>query len=211
MYCPKCGKETEQSGKFCQWCGAELAELPERPFPRKRVGIIKTEKFAGLGGRFLGGLIDLLFLVLFDLLAIVVIGIIAWFVARPDPVSETIRMLNQYYHHLPRTDAAGQVVNAVIPPQIIFSVFFFLILIPWIYFAYFYSSKNQGTLGNMAVRVAVTDMQGNRITFGRATLRFFAMYLCLFTIFIGFIIIALTKYKQGLHDKIAATLVFRQW
>jgi hypothetical protein len=169
MYCPKCGKETEQSGKFCQWCGAELKDGQDRPFSRKRVGSVKTEKF-----------------------------------------SETIRMLNQYYNHLPRTDAAGQVVNAIVPPQIIFSVFIFLILIPWVYFAYFYSSKNQGTLGNMAVRVAVTDMEGNRITFGRATLRFFAMYLCLFTILIGFLVIAFTAYKQGLHDKIAATLVFRQ-
>jgi hypothetical protein len=100
MYCPKCGKETEQSGKFCQWCGTELEEIQDRPFPRKRVGTIKTEKFSGLAGRFLGGLIDLVFLVLFDLLAAVVIGIFAWFAARPDPVSETIRMINQYYHHL---------------------------------------------------------------------------------------------------------------
>jgi uncharacterized RDD family membrane protein YckC len=210
MYCPKCGKETEQSGKFCQWCGAELKDGQDRPFSRKRVGSVKTEKFSGLGGRFLGGLIDLFFLLIFDLLASVIIGMIAWLNSRADPVSETIRMLNQYYNHLPRTDAAGQVVNAIVPPQIIFSVFIFLILIPWVYFAYFYSSKNQGTLGNMAVRVAVTDMEGNRITFGRATLRFFAMYLCLFTILIGFLVIAFTAYKQGLHDKIAATLVFRQ-
>jgi uncharacterized RDD family membrane protein YckC len=210
MYCPKCGKETEQSGKFCQWCGSSLKEVSDRPFSRKKVGLIKTERFAGLGGRFLGGIVDLIFLILFDILATGFIAIVAYLSGRPNPVTETVRMLNQYYHHLPRTDATGQVVQAVIPPQIIFSVFLFFILIPWVYFAYFYSSKNQGTLGNMAVRVAVTDMQGNRITFGRATLRFFAMYLCLFTLLIGFLIIAFTGYRQGLHDKIAATLVFRQ-
>jgi uncharacterized RDD family membrane protein YckC len=210
MYCPKCGKETEQSGKFCQWCGSSLKEVSDRPFSRKKVGLIKTEKFAGLGGRFLGGIVDLIFLLLFDVLATGFIAIIAYLASLPNPLTESIRMLNQYYHHLPRTDATGQVIQAVIPPQIIFSVFLFFILIPWVYFAYFYSSKNQGTLGNMAVRVAVTDMQGNRITFGRATLRFFAMYLCLFTLLIGFLIIAFTGYKQGLHDKIAATLVFRQ-
>ena len=107
-------------------------------------------------------------------------------------------------------DTGPIIIQAVVPPQIIFSVFLFFILIPWIYFAYFYSSRNQGTLGNMAVGVAVTDMQGNRITFGRATLRFFAMYLCLLTLLVGFLIIAFTGYKQGLHDKIAGTLVFRQ-
>jgi len=210
MYCPKCGKETEESGNFCQSCGANLKDLQKRPFSRKRVGVIKTEKFAGLGGRFLGGLIDLIFLLLFDLMAAAIIGIISWLTVQPDPVATAIRMLNQYYYHLPRTDATGQIVHAIIPTQIIFSVFIFLVLVPWIYFAYLYSSRNQGTLGNMAVRVAVTDMQGNRITFGRATLRFFAMYLCIFTLLIGFLIIAFTGYKQGLHDKIAATLVFRQ-
>ena len=210
MYCPKCGKETEQSGQYCQWCGANLKEYRERPFTRKRVGTIRTEKFAGLGGRFLGGLIDLIFLFLFDLMAAALVGIVSWLFGRPDPVSETVRMLNQYYLHIPRTDATGQIVNAVIPPQIILSVIIFLILVPWIYFAYLESSRNQASLGKMAIRAAVTDMQGNRITFSRATLRLFGKYLCVLTVFIGFLIIAFTAYRQGLHDKIAGTLVFRQ-
>ncbi len=210
MYCPKCGKETEQSGKYCQWCGANLQEYRERPFTRKRVGTIKTEKFAGLGGRFLGGLIDLIFLALFNLMAAALVGIVSWLFGRPDPVSETVRMLYQYYLHIPRTDASGQIVNAVIPPQILLSVIIFVILVPWIYFAYLESSGNQASLGKMAIRAAVTDMQGNRITFSRATLRFFGKCLCVLTIFIGFAIIAFTAYRQGLHDKIAGTLVFRQ-
>jgi uncharacterized RDD family membrane protein YckC len=210
MYCPRCGKETEQSGKFCQWCGSTLKEVSDRPFARRRVGTIKTESFAGLAGRFLGGIVDLIFLLLFGILVTGFIAVVTYLARMPNPLTETVRILNQYYYHLPRTDATGQVIQAVIPPQIIFSVFLFFILIPWIYFAYFYSSKNQGTLGNMAVGVAVTDMQGNRITFGRATLRFFAMYLCLLTLLVGFLIIAFTGYKQGLHDKIAGTLVFGQ-
>lgn len=210
MYCPKCGKETEQSGNFCQSCGANLKESPQKPFLKKRAGPIKTEKFSGLGGRFLGGLVDLVFLILFDLLAAAIIGIISWILGRPDPVSETIRMLYQYYYHVPRTDATGEVVNAIVPPQIILSAMVFLILVPWIYSAYLESSQNQATLGKMAIRAAVTDMQGNRITFARASLRFFGKVLCILTLFIGFLIIAFTAYKQGLHDKIAGTLVFRQ-
>ena len=210
MYCPRCGKETEQSGKFCQWCGSTLKEASNRPFSRKKVGTIMTGSFAGLGGRFLGGIVDIIFLLLFSILVTGFIAVVTYLARMPNPLTETIRILNQYYYHVPRTDATGQVIQAVVPPQIIFSVFLFFILIPWIYFAYFWSSKNQGTLGNMAVGVAVTDMQGNRITFGRATLRFFAMYLCLLTLLVGFLIIAFTGYKQGLHDKIAGTLVFRQ-
>jgi uncharacterized RDD family membrane protein YckC len=210
MYCPRCGKETEQSGHFCQWCGANLKEIVTKPFSRKRVGGIKTEKFAGLGGRFLGGLIDLFFILVFDIMAVAIVGIISWLFGRPDPISETVRMLYQYYYHIPRTNASGQVVTALVPPQILLSVIILLFLVPWVYSAYLESSRNQSTLGKMAVSAAVTDMQGNRITFARATLRFFGKILCILTIFIGFLIIAFTGYKQGLHDKIAGTLVFRQ-
>ena len=31
MFCPKCGKETDASGKFCQWCGADIATIPVIP------------------------------------------------------------------------------------------------------------------------------------------------------------------------------------
>jgi len=210
MYCPRCGKETEQSGNFCQSCGASFKDIPQRPFTKKRTGSIKTERFSGLSGRFLGGLIDLFFLILFDLMVAAAIGIISWLLSRPDPVSESVRMLYQYYYHQPRTNAAGQVVNAVIPPQILLSALVFLIIVPWIYSAYLESSRNQATLGKMAIRAAVTDLQGNRITFARGSLRFFGKVLSVLTIFIGFIIIAFTAYKQGLHDKIAGTLVFRQ-
>jgi uncharacterized RDD family membrane protein YckC len=213
MYCPKCGKETEQSGIFCQSCGANLKDLketPQKPFLKRRVGPIKTEKFSGLGGRFLGGVVDLVFLVLFDLMAAAIIGIISWILVRPDPVSESIRMLYQYYYHVPRTDAYGHLVNAIVPPQIILSALVLLILVPWIYSAFLESSRNQATLGKLAIGAAVTDMQGNRITFARGSLRFFGKVLCVLTLFIGFLLIAFTTYRQGLHDKIAGTLVFRQ-
>ena len=213
MYCPKCGKETEQSGIFCQSCGANLKDLketPQKPFLKRRAGPIKTEKFSGLGGRFLGGLVDLVFLVLFDLMAAAIIGIISWILVRPDPVSESIRMLYQYYYHVPRTDAYGHLVNAIVPPQIILSALVLLILVPWIYSAFLESSRNQATLGKLAIGAAVTDMQGNRITFARGSLRFFGKVLCVLTLFIGFLLIAFTTYRQGLHDKIAGTLVFRQ-
>ncbi|HIH27900.1 MAG TPA: RDD family protein [Methanoregulaceae archaeon] len=210
MYCPKCGKETEQSGNFCQFCGASMKEYPQKPFIRKRVGGIQTERFSGLGGRFLAGLVDLIFLVLFNIMAAAILGIVSWILVRPDPVGETIRMLYQYYNHVPRTDGTGQVINAVVPPQMILCAMIFFILVPWVYSAYLESSRNQATFGKMAFRSAVTDMQGNRITFARASLRFFGKILSVLTLFIGFIAIAFTAYKQGLHDKIAGTLVFRQ-
>ena len=44
----------------------------------------------------------------------------------------------------------------------------------WLYYALMESSGQQGTLGKMALGIKVTDMNGNRITFGRATGRYFS-------------------------------------
>jgi uncharacterized RDD family membrane protein YckC len=69
------------------------------------------------------------------------------------------------------------------------------------------SSKNQGTLGKMALGLRVTDMDGRRISFGRATGRYFAKWLSTITLLIGYIMAAFTPKKQAMHDMIAGTLV----
>lgn len=80
----------------------------------------------------------------------------------------------------------------------------------WLYFALMESSKNQGTLGKMALGLRVTDMDGNRLTFGRATGRFFAKGLSGLTLGIGFIMAGFTQKKQALHDMVVSTLVLRK-
>ena len=77
----------------------------------------------------------------------------------------------------------------------------------WLYFALMESSKYQGTLGKMALGIIVTDMEGRRISFGRATGRYFAKIISAIIIYIGFLMIAFTERKQGLHDMIADCLV----
>lgn len=83
------------------------------------------------------------------------------------------------------------------------------LLISWIYFAVMESSAKQATLGKMAVGLVVTDERGNRISFGRATGRYFAKILSAMILLIGFIMVAFTRRKQGLHDLIAGTLVWK--
>jgi uncharacterized RDD family membrane protein YckC len=56
----------------------------------------------------------------------------------------------------------------------------------------------------------VTDLQGNRVSFGRATARFFARIISSFTLLIGYIMAGFTEKKQALHDIIASCLVIRQ-
>jgi uncharacterized RDD family membrane protein YckC len=55
----------------------------------------------------------------------------------------------------------------------------------------------------------VTDLEGRRISFARATGRHFAKILSGLMFFIGFIMAGFTQRKQALHDMIAGTLVVR--
>ena len=80
----------------------------------------------------------------------------------------------------------------------------------WIYYAGMESSANQGTLGKMAVGIKVTDLNGERISFARATGRYFSKIISALIIAIGFIMVAFTSKKQGLHDMIAETLVIKK-
>ena len=79
----------------------------------------------------------------------------------------------------------------------------------WLYEAFMESSSYQATLGKMIFGMKVTDLNGNRISFGRATGRHFAKILSGMILCIGFIMVGLTERKQGLHDLLAGTLVRR--
>jgi uncharacterized RDD family membrane protein YckC len=81
------------------------------------------------------------------------------------------------------------------------------IIIPWLYFAGFECSRGQATPGKTLLRIVVTDTDGARISFARATLRHFFKFISALIIFIGFIMIGLTKKRQGLHDRVAGCLV----
>lgn len=79
--------------------------------------------------------------------------------------------------------------------------------IGWLYFAGMESSERQATLGKSAMGLVVTDANGARISFLRATGRYFAKILSALILFIGYIMAAFTARKQALHDMIASTLV----
>lgn len=81
------------------------------------------------------------------------------------------------------------------------------IIIQWLYYALMESSSKQATLGKMALGIKVTDMNGNRISFGRATGRFFGKIISGLILNIGYIMAAFTQKKQALHDLMANCLV----
>jgi uncharacterized RDD family membrane protein YckC len=59
-------------------------------------------------------------------------------------------------------------------------------LVPWLYFAISESSSAQGTLGKAAAGIRVTDIQGEQLSFGRATGRYFGKILSGITMSVGF-------------------------
>ena len=77
------------------------------------------------------------------------------------------------------------------------------------YFAGMESSSWQATLGKKAMGLIVTDLDGNQISVPRAIGRYFAKILSALILMIGFIMVAFTERKQGLHDMIAGTLVVK--
>jgi len=85
----------------------------------------------------------------------------------------------------------------------------FSIVVLWLYFAFMESSASQGTLGKKIVGIKVTDIHGNRISFGRATGRYFGKMLS-GILNIGYIMAGLTEKKQALHDMMAKCLVLKK-
>lgn len=83
------------------------------------------------------------------------------------------------------------------------------ILIGLMYAAGLESSNWQGTLGKKILGLKVCDEHGDRISFGRAAGRHFGKVLSGCLLFIGFLMVAFSERKQGLHDYIAKTLVVR--
>jgi uncharacterized RDD family membrane protein YckC len=59
----------------------------------------------------------------------------------------------------------------------------------------------------MVLGLKVTDLEGRRISFLRATARHFAKIVSGMILLIGFIMAGFTERKQALHDMIAGTLV----
>ena len=83
------------------------------------------------------------------------------------------------------------------------------ILAGLLYYVLMESSEKQATLGKMALGIKVTDLDGKRVTIGRAAGRYFAKYVSAIILGIGFLMAAFTQKKQALHDMIAGTLVVR--
>ncbi len=148
--------------------------------------------YAGFWKRFAAYLIDT-----------VIMGIAAAIIIVP-----TIIMLGLGVAMTAASEEPHTIVSSIIGAL---AAYFFVILLvavgKWLYYALMESSGQQGTLGKMALGIKVTDLDGKRVSFGRATGRYFARIISSLTLGIGYIIAGFTDRKQALHDMIASCLV----
>jgi uncharacterized RDD family membrane protein YckC len=82
-------------------------------------------------------------------------------------------------------------------------------LASWLYFAAFESSRWQATPGKKVLGLRVTDLEGKRLSFIRASGRYFGKIISWLLLGLGFVMAGFTEKKQALHDMLASCLVLR--
>ncbi|MCP1148220.1 MULTISPECIES: RDD family protein [Bacillus] len=162
----------------------------------------KHPELAGVGYRFLAHLLDGIIIgVPYSFIMFILATL--FFVSSP----EAAMMMDDdsyYYSTTVMTDEEWEIIMGLI--------FFYIgailigIVVTWLYYAIMESSKLQGTLGKMALGIKVTRVTGEKVTFGRATGRFFAKGFLSPILCIGYIIAFFTEKQQALHDLIASTI-----
>jgi len=217
MYCRKCGTRNPDGSNFCGRCGSPLpdkgsatgagdagaAESPPQeprtvkpaPPPAVPPGHTRIQPpppavrpyYGGFWKRFGAYLIDETIL---GFVGVILLLVVAGTVGIPMGLTG--------YH------------DDVIGPFIV--IYFILIdtALNWLYYTIMESSARQATPGKMALGIVVTDMEGRRVSFGRANARFWSKILSGLFFSVGYIIAGFTERKQALHDLIAATLVINR-
>jgi uncharacterized RDD family membrane protein YckC len=85
----------------------------------------------------------------------------------------------------------------------------FELAIDWLYAAFLISSAWRATLGQAVMGLHVTDLNGDRISFARATVRYVAQVLNLVTLGFGLLMQVFSPRRQALHDLVSGTVVVR--
>ena len=157
----------------------------------------KNENYAGFWIRFLAFLVDS-----------VIINTVMWVMIFP--LLGAIGMSFQSLEELDNLDhvefdAIWPVVISVIP-----AITTVNLLITWMYYALLQSGPRQATVGKMAIGVIVIDVNGGRLSFARASLRYFSKIISSAIMMIGYIMAGFTPKKQALHDIIANTYVVKK-
>lgn len=83
-------------------------------------------------------------------------------------------------------------------------------LFAWPYYAIQESSIKQATIGKRQVGLIVADHFGKRITFEKASARYFLKIISNFSLFIGYLFCVWSSKKQCLHDIISKCIIIKK-
>jgi len=213
MYCSKCGANVADGTAFCSACGqpmlgfsvGQATAVPASAVPATQgyaqpapaawpgAAALSAVAYAGFWLRFVALLID---------------GLLLYFVSMilflPFAASTGMGMRGMMTGRPPDPQAIFPMIHALLRLALLRTV------LHWLYYSLLESSAWQGTLGKKALGLEVTDLDGNRISFGRATGRFFAKIISAIILGIGYLMAGFTEKKQALHDILAGTLVIRK-
>jgi uncharacterized RDD family membrane protein YckC len=202
MFCSKCGSVVADGTLFCAACGQPVAGAPGAPIGSAPVAsapvIVSARRpvaYAGFWLRFVAIIIDS-----------IVVSVAARILLFPFFAVLGLRMA--FFHHWPMAPMDPGEILALLGAMI--WLIAIMSVVKWLYFALLESSAWQATLGKKALGLMVTDLEGYRISFGRASGRFFGKLISTLILWIGFMMAGFTEKKQALHDMMAGTLVIRK-
>jgi uncharacterized RDD family membrane protein YckC len=202
LFCSRCGAQNIPSATICQKCGAGLTQIVPVtnavavPAAAAAPAVAYAPPVAA--GPAYGGFWLRVVATLLDGVVLSVVTMPIFFILIFPAV---IRAVNE-----------AQRGSQEPPVELISRIFAVIPLIwiaNWLYDSLLTCSSWQGTIGKRVLRMKVIDQAGNKISFGRATGRFFSKAFISGIFYVGYIMVAFTDRKQGLHDMIAGTLVVR--
>lgn len=171
----------------------EQSQSQSQPQPQSTEHAVEQPQYAGFWIRFVALIIDSLILGFVSLVLVLpLLGVLGMTVSDMGDFSEM-------------EDTAMLGLLAGFGTTLYISNF----IITWLYYSLLQSGKWQATLGKKAVGIKVTDLNGERISFLTATLRFFGKIISGMIMLIGYLMAAFTAKKQALHDMIASTYVVK--
>lgn len=207
MYCSKCGATVADGAAFCGACGqttgnagaaqAQPGVMPS-PAAQPQIAAPGDALYAGFWLRVVAYIID-------SLILAIPFGIIF------------VLLFASAFPALTRMQGEPpMMILATILPRVVVIAVIYIVAI-WLYWAGMESSDWQATLGKKALGLYVTDMDGQRTTFGRTSGRFWAgrgislvPYLGALYFLISCVMAGFTDRKQALHDMISNCLVLRK-